>query len=94
MDQAEARPNVVRWPVRLVHELIQLLLLFGCARHELRSLLRRLLPADREVSRLLALLAALSHQTNVSVGCYCADESRCHRSVLRALLEEHGARLA
>ena len=45
-------------------------------------------------SRLLALLAALSHETNFSVGCYCADESRCHRSVLRALLEEHGARLA
>ena len=50
--------------------------------------------AAPEPSRLLALLAALSHQTNVSVGCYCADESRCHRSVLRALLTEHGARLA
>jgi uncharacterized protein YeaO (DUF488 family) len=44
--------------------------------------------------RLLDLLAALSHRTDFSVGCYCADESRCHRSVLRALLEEHGARLA
>src|SRR5436305_1511996 len=33
-------------------------------------------------SRELDLLAALSHQTNLSVGCYCADESRCHRSVL------------
>jgi uncharacterized protein YeaO (DUF488 family) len=42
----------------------------------------------------LDLLAALSRQTNFSVGCYCADESRCHRSVLRALLEERGARLA
>ena len=50
--------------------------------------------AAPEPRRLLALLAALSHQTNVSVGCYCADESRCHRSVLRALLTEHGARLA
>ncbi len=39
----------------------------------------------------LDLLAALSHQTNFSVGCYCADESRCHRSVLRALLVERGA---
>ncbi len=39
----------------------------------------------------LDLLAALSHQTNFSVGCYCPDESRCHRSVLRALLAEHGA---
>jgi uncharacterized protein YeaO (DUF488 family) len=47
-----------------------------------------------ETSRLLTLLAALSHQTNFSVGCYCADESRCHRSVLRTLLREHGARLA
>jgi uncharacterized protein YeaO (DUF488 family) len=44
-------------------------------------------------SRLLTLLAALSHQSSFSVGCYCADESRCHRSVLRALLQEHGARL-
>jgi len=39
----------------------------------------------------LDLLAALSHQTAFSVGCYCADESRCHRSVLRALLVERGA---
>ena len=50
--------------------------------------------AAPERSRLLTLLAALSHQTNLSVGCYCADESHCHRSVLRALLKEHGARLA
>lgn len=46
-----------------------------------------------EASRLLDLLAALSHSTNFSVGCYCADESRCHRSILRELLEEHGAAL-
>jgi uncharacterized protein YeaO (DUF488 family) len=46
-----------------------------------------------EAARLLALLAALSRQTNLSVGCYCADESHCHRSVLRALLLEHGADL-
>lgn len=44
--------------------------------------------------RLLDLLSAMSHQSNFSVGCYCADESRCHRSVLRELLEERGARLA
>lgn len=43
--------------------------------------------------RLLGLLAALSKQTAFSVGCYCADESRCHRSVLKALLAEHDARL-
>ena len=47
-----------------------------------------------EAARLLGLLAALSRQTNFSVGCYCADESRCHRSVLQVLLGEHGADLA
>ena len=47
-----------------------------------------------EAARLLALLAALSRETHFSVGCYCADETRCHRSVLRALLREHGATLA
>jgi uncharacterized protein YeaO (DUF488 family) len=47
-----------------------------------------------ETARLLVLLAALSHQTNLAVGCYCADEARCHRSVLKALLREHGADLA
>lgn len=44
-----------------------------------------------EARRLLALLAALSKHTDLSVGCYCADESRCHRSVLRRLLEGAGA---
>jgi uncharacterized protein YeaO (DUF488 family) len=39
----------------------------------------------------LDVLAALSHQADFSVGCYCADESRCHRSVLRELLLERGA---
>jgi uncharacterized protein YeaO (DUF488 family) len=39
------------------------------------------------------VLAALSHTSNFSVGCYCADESHCHRSVLRALLRERGARV-
>lgn len=43
--------------------------------------------------RLLQLLAALSHQADFSVGCYCEDESHCHRSVLRQLLAEHGARV-
>ncbi len=46
-----------------------------------------------EAARLLSLLAALSHQTNFSVGCYCEEESRCHRSVLKALLQDHGANL-
>ena len=50
--------------------------------------------ADTEKSRTLDLLAALSHQTNFAVGCYCADESHCHRSVLKQLLLEHGADFA
>lgn len=41
--------------------------------------------------RLLALLAALSRDSNFSLGCYCEDESRCHRSVLRELLLDHDA---
>ena len=46
-----------------------------------------------DASKILDLLAALSHQTNMSLGCYCEDESRCHRSVLRELLMERGASL-
>jgi uncharacterized protein YeaO (DUF488 family) len=42
-------------------------------------------------SRDLDLLAALSHQSNFSVGCYCEDESRCHRSILRELFEKRDA---
>ena len=45
-------------------------------------------PAARDA---LVLLAALSQTTDFSVGCYCEDESRCHRSLLRRLLIEHGA---
>jgi len=45
-----------------------------------------------EARHLLDLLAALSHTTDFSVGCYCADESRCHRSVLRELLAERARR--
>jgi uncharacterized protein YeaO (DUF488 family) len=44
-----------------------------------------------EPSRLLDLLAAFSHQANFSVGCYCENEARCHRSILRDLLAERGA---
>jgi uncharacterized protein YeaO (DUF488 family) len=44
--------------------------------------------------RVIEALAALSHGANFSVGCYCEDESRCHRSVLRRILERHGAKLA
>jgi uncharacterized protein YeaO (DUF488 family) len=44
-----------------------------------------------DTSKVLDLLAALSHKINLSLGCYCEDESRCHRSVLRELLKERGA---
>ena len=47
-----------------------------------------------EKRRLLDLLAAISRQTNFSVGCYCVDESKCHRSLLRELLTERGALFA
>ena len=50
--------------------------------------------ATPENARSIALLAALSRQTNFSVGCYCENEALCHRSVLRALLVERGAALA
>lgn len=46
---------------------------------------------ETEATRLLELLAALSHQTNFSVGCYCEKDAHCHRSILRELLVEHGA---
>jgi uncharacterized protein YeaO (DUF488 family) len=46
-----------------------------------------------EAARDLDLLAALSHTTNLSVGCYCQDEKRCHRGVLRELLLARGAEL-
>jgi len=49
---------------------------------------------DPRAQRLLELLSALSRSANLSVGCYCEDEERCHRSLLRKLLREHGARLA
>lgn len=44
-------------------------------------------------SRLIALLAAMSHQTSFSIGCYCENESRCHRSILRDLLADAGAEM-
>jgi uncharacterized protein YeaO (DUF488 family) len=48
---------------------------------------------DPDAMHLLDLLAALSQQTSFSLGCYCEDESRCHRSVLRELLAQRGARI-
>jgi uncharacterized protein YeaO (DUF488 family) len=45
-------------------------------------------------SHILDVLAALSHRTELSMGCYCADEAHCHRSVLRSLLAERDAAIA
>jgi uncharacterized protein YeaO (DUF488 family) len=50
--------------------------------------------ATSEHSRTLDLLATLSRHANFSVGCYCEDESHCHRSILRALLVERSANIA
>lgn len=50
--------------------------------------------AEADASRSLDLLAALSKSSNFSVGCYCENESRCHRSLLRELLSERGAKIA
>ena len=49
--------------------------------------------AAADASRSLDLLAALSHTANFSLGCYCEDERRCHRSILRELLQQRGAAL-
>lgn len=50
--------------------------------------------SEPAAAHLLELLAALSHRTSLAVGCYCEDETRCHRSELRTLLEEAGAELS
>jgi len=49
--------------------------------------------AAPDAARSLDVLAALSHGANFSIGCYCADEARCHRSILRDLLAERGAKM-
>ena len=49
--------------------------------------------AEPDNARLIALLAAMSQDANFAVGCYCADENHCHRSVLRELLREAGAKM-
>ena len=60
-----------------------------------RTFRRRFLAEMKNATarREIELLAALSHQTNFSLGCYCEDESRCHRSILRELFEKSGADL-
>jgi uncharacterized protein YeaO (DUF488 family) len=66
----------------------------GTAQHWRRFVTRYRREMTRTDARaLIEVLAALSHATNFSVGCYCADESRCHRSILRQLLAERNAEL-
>lgn len=64
--------------------------------HRWESYTRRYLAQMRrpQAGRLITLLALLSLQTNFAVGCYCEDESRCHRSLLRILLANQGALIA
>lgn len=50
--------------------------------------------AEPDASRSLDLLAALSHSSHFAMGCYCENEARCHRSLLRELLQERGAAVA
>ena len=50
--------------------------------------------AQPDASRVLDVLAALSKQSNFSVGCYCQEEARCHRSLLGQLFRDRGARFA
>ena len=50
--------------------------------------------AEAPAARTLDLLAALSHSSAFSVGCYCDDEARCHRSILRDLLQARGAEVS
>ncbi len=49
---------------------------------------------EAHASQLLDMLAALSHQTSFALGCYCENESHCHRSILRELLQQRGAEIA
>jgi len=49
--------------------------------------------AQPDARHALELLAAMSHSTDLSVGCYCEDEHHCHRAILRQLLVEHGAKV-
>lgn len=48
---------------------------------------------EPDKQQLLALLAAMSHQTNFSIGCYCENEAKCHRSILKEILQKLGARV-
>ena len=68
--------------------------LIKIAHRDWKTFARRYRKEMQAQAHLLQALSALSRGTDFSVGCYCEDEKRCHRSILRAILEEHGARIA
>ena len=67
--------------------------LIKTAHRDWKTFAKRYRQEMRAQTRLLDVFAALSRGADFSVGCYCEDERRCHRSVLRGLLEQAGARL-
>src|SRR5690349_5754940 len=68
--------------------------LISTAHRDWKKFVKRYRQEMRGQEHLLTLLALLSQETDFAVGCYCEDESRCHRSILRAILAEHGATIA
>jgi uncharacterized protein YeaO (DUF488 family) len=68
--------------------------LIRTAHRDWHKFARRYRQEMRGQEHLLTLLALLSRKSDLAVGCYCEDESRCHRSILRRILVEHGARIA
>jgi len=68
--------------------------LIKVAHRDWKTFARRYRQEMRAQTRLLDVLAALSRGADFSVGCYCEDEARCHRSLLRRILAEHGARIS
>ena len=68
--------------------------LIKLAHRDWKIFARRYRREMREQENLLTLLAQLSHTADLAVGCYCEDEKHCHRSILRQILAEHGARIS
>jgi len=68
--------------------------LIKLAHRDWKTFARRYRKEMQGQEHLLQTLSALSRGTDFSVGCYCEDEARCHRSILRQILLEHGARIA
>jgi uncharacterized protein YeaO (DUF488 family) len=68
--------------------------LIKVAHRDWKTFSKRYRQEMQKQEHLLALLALLSQGSNLAVGCYCDDESRCHRTILSEILTEHGARIA